>query len=128
MSLLREVREVRQVPGEFRRRWFSSHEMDLIVWYDEADHPAGFQICYDLVQNEHALTWKPESGFRHHAVDGGDDARAAGFYKGTPVLVANGAVDFERIRVLFAQANANLPGDITEFVNGRLLEEPAGSA
>jgi len=32
---MREIPDVQQVPGEPRRRWFFSHEQDLIVWFGE---------------------------------------------------------------------------------------------
>ena len=45
--MLRELRDVRQVPGESRRRWFASDYFNLIVWYDDDDEPArvsGFHL------------------------------------------------------------------------------------
>lgn len=69
---LTEVRNVRQVPGELRRRWFGSEEFDLIVWCDDSGVPSAFQLCYDKPRAEHALTWKHDLGFLHTVVDDGD--------------------------------------------------------
>ena len=59
MDELVEIIHVRQVPGDPRRRWFSSDDMDLIVWYDDSDAPIGFQLCYDKLRSERALRWEP---------------------------------------------------------------------
>ncbi len=116
---MREVRDCRQVPGEPRRRWFSSGEMDLIVWCDEQGAPVGFQLCYDLGREERALTWKPETGYTHDFVDDGESG-APTAYKGSPILVPDGAIDFARLQKLFAQANATVPPEIVAFVNAGL--------
>ena len=54
--MLREI-AARQVPGDPKRRWFTSPRIDLFVWLDEHDSPSGFQLCYDKESREHALTW-----------------------------------------------------------------------
>jgi len=119
MRPLQEAKDCRQVRGEPRRRWFGSDQMDLIVWCDDAGAPIGFQLCYDVGRKEHALTWRPEYGYTHNAVDDGDDVRG-GIQKRTPVLVPNGAVNFGRLRALFAEANVGLPAEIAGFVSERL--------
>jgi hypothetical protein len=40
--------------------------------------------------------------------------------KGSPVLVPDGAIDFVRLGKLFAQANAQMPAEISTFVTMRL--------
>ena len=67
MTLLRELADIRQVPGEPRRRWFSSPDLDLIVWLDDADTMLGFQLCYDKSRGERALTWRADRGYDHYA-------------------------------------------------------------
>src|SRR5438309_10513940 len=57
---------------EERRRWFASADLDLIVWFDDADSPIAFQLCYDKLRSERALTWKPDTGFVHMVVDSGE--------------------------------------------------------
>ncbi len=46
MDELVEIIHVRQVPGDPRRRWFSSDDMDLIVWYDDSDAPIDISPRY----------------------------------------------------------------------------------
>jgi hypothetical protein len=116
--MLREI-AARQVEGEPQRRWFTSPEIDLYVWLAEDGSPAGFQLCYDKQSREHALTWTDGSGFSHMAVEGGE-ARP-GRYKGTPILVANGAIDVEGVLgQLRQEASAALPPEFLQFVEGKI--------
>ncbi len=123
MRPLKEVQECRQVRGEPCRRWFDSDQMDLIVWCNDAGAPIGFQLCYDVGRKEHALTWRPGFGYTHNAVDDGDDVQG-GIQKRTPVLVPNGAVNFDRLRALFTNVKATLPTEIASFVSEH-LEAPS---
>jgi hypothetical protein len=121
-SLLREIRNVRQVPGELRRRWFTSETMDLIVWMDESAGPTHLQLCYDKGRrrSERALTWKHGSGYTHTAVDDGEMGN--GRYKSTPILVADGDFNTERVNKLFLKDGAHLPADIIDFVAAKIQE------
>jgi len=127
MRALKEMQDCRQVRGEPRRRWFGSDQMDLIVWCDDQGAPIGFQLCYDVGRKEHALTWRPGYGYTHNAVDDGETGGALK-PKGSPVLVPDGAINFERLRALFAQANAQIPADIAEFISARLAPPDPVSA
>src|SRR5262245_47560937 len=120
---LSEVFNVRQVPGEPRRRWFTSNEFDLIVWCDESGRPAAFQLCYDKPLAERALTWTPELGFVHTAVDDGEGV--GGKHKGTPILAPNGSFAAIRVSERFAEVSGKLPRDIVEFVDTRLRQHPS---
>jgi hypothetical protein len=121
-SLLREIRNVRQVPGELRRRWFTSETMDLIVWIDESNGPTQLQLCYDKGRrrSERALTWKVGSGYTHTAVDDGEIGN--GRYKSTPILVSDGGFNTERVSKLFIKDGAELPSDIVQFVATKIQE------
>lgn len=120
----REIRDVRQIAGELRRRWFAAETMDLVVWCDASGAPQAFQLCYDKTAGEHALTWRAEEGFTHAAVDDGeqDDPHAAAprRHKATPVLVADGTVPVARLLAAFTPRVAQLPPDIARFVLARL--------
>ena len=122
MSLLRELSNTRQVPGEPRRRWFCSAELDLIVWVDGAEEPLGFQLCYDKLVGERALTWRAGRGFDHAAVDNGEGMPTK--YKGTPILVADGLFDSNRVADAFRDASADLPKPIRTFVADALARYP----
>jgi hypothetical protein len=115
--MLREI-QARQLAGEPGRRWFTSPDIDLFVWLGDDGKPTGFQLCYDKQRREHALTWTQAAGFTHMGVDGGESR--PGRYKGTPILVANGAIDFGSIlEQLRSQAGA-LPAAFLELVEGKV--------
>jgi hypothetical protein len=110
--MLREIPATSQRPGEALRRWFYSAEIDLYIWQDAAGEIVAFQLCYDKCRNEHALSWKRESGFSHRRVDDGESTLA----NNVPILLA--ADVFEAAPVLasfLAQAN-EIPANIRDFV------------
>ena len=122
MHPLRELRDTRQIEGEPRRRWFCARELELIVWVDDDDDPIGFQLCYDKLIRERALTWREGRGFDHAAVDDGSGMPTK--YKGTPILVADGRFDPERVSGIFLEASAELPGPIRDYVAAKLAHYP----
>jgi len=113
-----EVSTVRQIPGEPRRRWFSSSDFDLIVRYEANGALAGFELCYDKPQRERAIIYSPSAGFRHMMVDDGE--QRPGKYKASPVLTADGAFDAPRVLKAFLAAGAALPDDVLTFVRQAL--------
>jgi hypothetical protein len=119
MGALRELEHTRQVAGEPRRRWFSSPDLDLIVWLDEGDAVLGFQLCYDKTRGERALTWHADRGYEHAAVDDGEASPSQ--YKSTPILVADGRLDRERVADLFREASDDVPRRIRDTV-ARIIE------
>jgi len=115
MDFLRELDNIRQVDGEPKRRWFTSSEIDLIVWFDGAEKPVGFQLCYDKGRDERAFTWREGRGYDHAAVDEGDRKKTQG-YKGTPILVADGTFEHDRVKTIFMKSSSAIPDRIREFV------------
>lgn len=122
---MREYEQVRQIPGEHKRRWFSSPDMDLFVWTDDAGNYSGFELCYDKSDREHAISWRANTGFSHAAVDDGENR--PGRYKSTPIHVADGYFDAKRIHSSFKASSASLPQDIVLFVLSVLEKHPGWS-
>jgi len=118
---MREVHPTRQVPGEPHRRWFSSAELDLIVWCDAGGAPVSFQLCYDKGRNERALTWEPATGLSYSRVDDGE-VEIGLRYKATPVLAPDGPLEVRRLAARFEAASADVPGEIVDFVRKRLQD------
>lgn len=119
---MREQLKVRQIPGEPQRRWFTSRDFDLIVWLADDQRFSGFELCYDKQQHEHAIAWSEAGGFRHMAVDDGE--QRPGKYKATPILVADGLFDVRRIRTAFHAASRSLPQDVADYVLQALAQYP----
>ena len=120
MSKLIEFANVRQIPGEPRRRWFTCEDLELVVWCDESGGPIGFQLCYNNGGSEYALTCSPDCGFSHKIVDDGE--QGPGKHKATPILVAGAPASARLITERFAQVSAGLPVKIAEFVGKKLRE------
>jgi hypothetical protein len=116
--MLREIKKTRRAREEMPRRWFADESMDLIVWLDRHGGVAGFQLCYDKPAAEHALSWWEGRGYAHNRVDDGEGR--PGSYKGTPILVADGAFDIRDIAEKFRAAAAEIDPRIAEFVYRKL--------
>ena len=123
-NMLREVIDARQVPGEARRRWFTSPSIDLFVWTDDQGAATGFQLCYDKQDREHALTWTAAGGFNHMTVDGGESRPAR--YKGSPILVADGVINTQRVLEQFLGESASVPAEFVRFVEAKIVTLAAG--
>lgn len=111
--MLRELKNMRQVEGEPRRRWFSDEYFDLIVWLDESNTITSFQLCYDKEERPRALTWHV-TGYLHHGISDGEDH--LGKPKSTPILFPDGAFDKAPIADAFVSAAASIDGKVSAFV------------
>jgi hypothetical protein len=116
--MLKEIRDVRQVRGEPRRRWFSDEDFDLIVWIDPENRINGFQLCYDKQTEQKALTWLKDKGYQHSRIDDGDNP---GKMKASPVLEANGHFDREGIGRWFRENRGDVPEEIVGCVYDRIM-------
>ena len=122
--MLDEIEGARQVPGEGFRRWFRDDELDLIVWYADDGKIEGFQLCYDKLVHERALTFRKPNSYQHHAIDPGEPGQ--GGPKMSPVLVADGVVNNRRIEKTFSERAAKLPQELAAFVSQTILDFPGG--
>ena len=119
--MLREIRDTQQVLGESPRRWFFSHEQDLLIWFDEDGRPLAFQLAYGKYRDEHAIRWKVGRGFAHHRVD---DGESEGLGNETPLLFPDGVFEAKNVLEQFLALSRDMPKDIVEFVAARLREHP----
>ncbi len=116
--MLCEIRNVKQHSGEPRRQWFVDDYFDLIVWFNKNREIIGFQLCYDKVKNQHALTWNSGFGYIHNRVDDGE--QKPGKHKSSPVLVTDGKFDYEHIAEIFKRESGNLDESLAEFIYHKL--------
>jgi hypothetical protein len=117
--MLKEYQNVRQIPGEDRRRWFSDDYFDLIVWVDHQNAIVGFELCYDANKNPHALTWHKELGFAHHRIDDGESR--PGKAKASPILMPDGWFDHATIARRLQHASQEIDPAIAQFVHDKIL-------
>jgi len=119
--MLAEIPNTRQIEGEGFRRWFADEYFDLIVWYAEDGSLIGFQLCYDKLGRERALTWTREHGFRHNRIDSGE---IPGRAKMTPVVIADGTFNRESVAELFREAGRQIDPALAQFVYETLQRFP----
>ncbi len=120
--MLREIQNVKQNSDELPRRWYSDEDIDLIVWISDDGSVAGFQLAYDKLKIEHALTWNHQSEFLHNKVDDGEGR--PGKYKATPVLVPDGDFPAALITERFKSRAADIDDAVSSFVYEMLLGYP----
>lgn len=121
--MLKEIIKPRQIPGEPARRWFSSSNIDLFVWYDQHEKLVGFQICYDKNKQEKQFTWKSDGTSNHTAIDTGEDVGIN--YKQTPIHVSDGIPDYNYIKKQFLNESGKLPPEIIDIVTYVLSNKSA---
>ena len=112
--MLREIKYTHQVKGEYKRRWFSSRNQDLVVWYSDDNKLIGFQLCYDKTRDEKSYTWKFGGSSEHTGIDSGEYGGMN--FKQTPILVADGIPDYCYIQQEFLSESSDLPKEITNMV------------
>ena len=116
--MLVEYKNARQVPGQGLRRWFEGHLYELVVWYrPDATTIEGFQILYQLMGKERALTWRAGEGFDHAQVDSGTQSP---FKNLTPILLPTGSIPWPQVRQDFAAGGSALEPELRDFVRQRL--------
>jgi len=120
--MLQEVPNIRQVPGEDRRRWFASDDIELTVWFN-GDGISGFELCYGKGDRERAVRWLRGAGFRHGRVVDGEGR--PGRYKSAPVLLADGALDAKKLSRLFRENSRDMDDRLAEFVYQKLQAYPS---
>jgi hypothetical protein len=113
--MLVELPNVKQEGGIKRRRWFQGEGMELILWYDGAGTPEGFQLCYVAPdRKERALTWRPGRGFTHEEVQGGGTRPDKNM---SPILVRDGVVPWALVRGEFERHSAGLEPAVRDYVS-----------
>jgi hypothetical protein len=120
--MLHEQRNVRQVPGDHFRRWFSDENLEIVVWYDEAGAIFGFQVCYDPRDQPRALTWTRKRGFSHAAIDSGEDKPTS---NRTPTLSPSPDYDAAKLHEAFRASGPGLPEHERAFIEDKLAQSAA---
>jgi hypothetical protein len=118
--MLYEIRNIDQKEKNLKRKWFYDYDLDLLIWLDRKNEIYGFQLCYDKDDNPHALTWFVDKGFFHNKIDEGDNK--IGRRRGSPLLIANGVFDSERIANYFKMNSHDIEAKIAKFVYDKILE------
>jgi hypothetical protein len=119
--MLRELSKSRQIENESYRRWFSDNYFDLIVWYDAGKTTiVGFQLCYDKLGMERAITWHKDKGFSHNRIDDGEAPFEHA--KMSPILVSDGVFAKDTIADKFKALSVGIDPNIAEFACAKIKE------
>jgi hypothetical protein len=108
-----------QVKGDYARRFISDSYFDLYVWFRPDGEFYGFQLCYDKLERERALTWLSDRGFSHYAVDSGEDDPTRNC---APAMMVDGRMPVDAVRAEFLRRGRELDVKIQELVISRLDE------
>jgi Uri superfamily endonuclease len=120
--MLTELKNIRQNPGENRRRWFSDEDLDLIVWQAESGRVSAFQLCYDKQRAEHALMWRSGQTLEHYRVDGGEPGPRQNL---SPMMESAPLPQVGDVQDRFAARSADIDSDVRAQVLAVLEEERA---
>lgn len=122
IDMLYEITHIRQSNRQQLKRWFTSQDMDLFVWFVD-NAPTHFQLSYDKRKLERMVSWNHHKGFQHFLVDTGEyDPK---HYKPSPLLIT--ACQYQNIPRLardFLAACDNIDVGLTEFIYARLMALP----
>ena len=120
--MLREIRNIREIPDQGPRRWFSDERLDLFVWYDKGGRILGFQLCFDKdTRVERALTFTEEGGYSLDHVAG----EASVCDLGSPVLVPAGECSHRQLIDQLGERGAALERSLYDYLREKLEECPA---
>ena len=111
--MLQPLHNTRQIAGEPKRQWFMADDLDLVVWFDEAEAVCAFQLTYDRNASEHALLWRTGSGYRHYEVN--TKGRAV-----TPLLYANGPFKRDAVLTKFLALSNDMPQSVVDVIAEKL--------
>lgn len=119
--MLMEMKDVRQIPREGFRRWFSDENFDLFIWYDDEKEiqPSGFQLSYDKQGYERALTFHENKGYRHDGIDSGEEDASI---NRSPVLVQDGEFAFDSVIQDFETAAEKIDPEIRKWTLEKLRD------
>lgn len=116
--MLKEYSHLQKQNESSARRWFSDDDFDLTIYQDEEKNILKFELCYDKGHGEHSIIWKEPGSYSHYSVDDGEHAMQK--IKMTPILVANGAFEWERVADCFLSASDLIDREIADFVFGKI--------
>lgn len=121
--MFREIATQRTHSQGYRRRWFQSDKMDLYTWHTDSGAILGFQLAYDRLTTQRAITWISGKGYFHARVDEGEPS----FVSPTPFLVPEAGFDAYRVHAEFIAQAAEIDKDIALLVSRKLRDYLAAS-
>jgi len=121
--MLHEISSLRQSDHSLVKRWFSSSQMDLFIWYHRKV-PVKFQLSYNMNLDERAISWDFHHGFRYYKVDSGETHPSK--YKKTPIL--HGICSQKNLSAVargFLAISSHIDAGVSDFIYAYLMAYPA---
>ena len=117
--MLHEIVVAQKEKGIFRR-WFQNDYFDIIVWYNlNTKLIHGFQLCYNISQDEHSLTWMADQGFTHSKID---DGKRPFRHPSAPLLIEDGLFPAEIILNKFIDSCIDIDKNISRLIINKIIE------
>ncbi len=107
------ILNVRQVPGEDFKVWFTDDYWDLFVWIDSSKRISSFQLGYGKPAQEQMLIWRRGSGIRAAKVSDGEENLTE---NRTPLLTADNSYDLDAVLKRFREDSKKINSKISDFV------------
>ncbi|MGC8765971.1 MAG: hypothetical protein ACP5QT_08835 [Brevinematia bacterium] len=114
--MLKEIKHISQIPGEKKRRWFTSKYFDLFVFYD-GNEIVEFQLSYNKSEDEKIILWTKKDGFSHQGVDEGEHP---GKIKRSPIIVPDGIFQKSVVLEKFIKESKDIDRNVVDFVIKKL--------
>lgn len=111
------ILNVRQIPGEDFKVWFTDDYWDLFVWIDSEKRISAFQLGYGKPSDERVLSWKRKGGFSAMTVSSGEESMTA---NRTPIMVKDTDFDADAVGERFARDSVKINQKIAAFVAARI--------
>jgi hypothetical protein len=115
--MMYRILNVRQIPGEDFKVWFTDDYWDLFVWIDSEKRISAFQLGYGKPSDERVLSWKRGGGFSAMTVSSGEESMTA---NRTPIMVRDSDFDADDVGERFARDSVKINGKIAAFVAARI--------
>ena len=118
--MLKELKSVRQIPGEPFRRWYTDNATNLIVWLDQYQI-IGFQLIVPNGDEQAVFTWQEGRAVTVTSLDDGEEC--IGRLKMTPILSKAHAVDRLAASRHFKAVSAELPPGLSHLIEQKITEK-----
>ena len=116
-----EIKKIRQNRNEGYRRWFTSDDMDLFVWYDDKCRVSSFQISSRDGAGEYLVNWSENNGLTYSRVI--EPEPGALRYKGSNLLVTRKRFKLKSIFDKFLTYSKKVNTELVRFIVNTLVRE-----
>ena len=115
--MLYRILNVRQIPGEDFKVWFTDDYWDLFIWIDRKKTISSFQLGYGKPAEEKIIKWTRGGSLYAMTVSSGEETLSA---NRTPILVMDTSFDKELVIAKFREDSRRVTRQIADFIIARL--------